>query len=273
MVKVILGGSILYLVANFFLTKAWKLLLQWFGEKRINFKESVRIYSRSQILKYIPGNIFYLPGRHLLGRQIGLDHGTLVGAATFEIIGIVSASSFFSILGILFIQGNKPQFSLLFALIVLILTLATPLIAKYLFSRWNIFQKFSVFQAVNLGNYPRLIAIWLVYICFFIITGIALLLTITAINGVENVVPLPVAFSIYATSWFLGFVTPGAPAGVGVRDGIIILTLSSFIGETNSIVVSIIMRVITTLGDVVFYFLGIMLGFCKGGNVDEGKKY
>ena len=73
------------------------------------------------------------------------------------------------------------------------------------------------------------------------------------VSGQWDGVPFYVAFSVFAISWFLGTVTPGAPAGVGVRESVIILLLSVHIGAQASILVSLLMRMVTLLADVVFY--------------------
>ena len=52
-----------------------------------------------------------------------------------------------------------------------------------------------------------------------------------------------------------GFVTVGAPAGIGVREAAIILALSGTMGEPTAITVALLFRVLTTLGDVLFFLL------------------
>jgi CDP-diglyceride synthetase len=47
---------------------------------------------------------------------------------------------------------------------------------------------------------------------------------------------------------------------VGVREGIMILTLSGYLGQPASVLISLIMRVITVAGDVLFYVCGLWLG-------------
>lgn len=76
-------------------------------------------------------------------------------------------------------------------------------------------------------------------------------------QGSWGMVPWLVTFSTFAISWFLGFITPGSPAGIGVREGVTILLLSNYLGEPASLAISLIMRVITVTGDVLFYLCGL----------------
>lgn len=256
---VVLSAGFVYLLANFFLVAAWWMLLKWFREDRLSFVANVGIYGRSQILKYIPGNIFSLPGRHLLSRQYGLNHGPLIGAATFEIAGLLAASSFISISGFLLAPGNISQISLPGAWGVLLLTLVAPLIAKYIFTRQVVLQRIPFLQTINWGNYSGLMVIWLIYLSFFALIGLVLAWVLSVLGAEWGAVPLVIVLSTYGISWLLGLITPGAPAGAGIREGVMILLLAKYIGEPHSVLISIVMRVITMLGDVLFYFIGIWL--------------
>ncbi|MBN2119189.1 MAG: hypothetical protein JW730_21645 [Anaerolineales bacterium] len=251
--------SLLYLLANLILVIAWKMLLHWFGEAQLSLIDGIRTYGQAQILKYIPGNIFSLPGRHLLSIQQGIEHGPLIGAAMFEIIGLLTTSSAVSILGILLNRGNVMRLSLLGAFIVFLLALASPFAIRYMLSREFVLKKLPVFQLMNWGDYSHLMGIWLLYFCFFMLTGLILFWITSAMQGSWGIAPWTVISSTFAVSWLLGFVTPGSPAGVGVREGIIILILSNYLGEPASVVISLIMRVITMTGDVLFYFCGLFL--------------
>lgn len=256
----VIGGGLAYLIANIILVLAWKMMLNWFGETQLSFPGVLRTYGRSQVLKYIPGNLLSLPGRHVLGIQQGMAHGPLIGAATFEIIGLLTAASLFSIMGILLDRGNNTGYSLLAVSTILLLALLSPLVIKYVLSREIVLKRLPVFRTLNWGGYSRLLGIWLLYLCFFAITGIVLFWAIGVMQGSWDLVPSPVVFSIFAVSWLLGFITPGSPAGVGVREGIMILILSSYLGGPASVLISLIMRIITIAGDVLFYFCGLGAG-------------
>lgn len=65
--------------------------------------------------------------------------------------------------------------------------------------------------------------------------------------------PIGTVFLVYAASWLAGMLTPGAPAGAGVRETILVLMLSGFIGEANSVLIALILRTVTVLGDAYFY--------------------
>ena len=57
------------------------------------------------------------------------------------------------------------------------------------------------------------------------------------------------AVGITALAWVAGYAVPGAPAGLGVREAVLLAGLSLMVGEAHAVVVVLLLRVVTTLGD------------------------
>jgi glycosyltransferase 2 family protein len=252
-----LGGGTIYLVGNFSLAFSWDRLLKWLGENSVHSKDNFLIYGRTQILKYIPGNFFSIPGRHILSHQKGIGHSPLIGSATLEIIGLLVASSLISITGIMLTTEQKVWVSVPVILSIFLLALLSPVILKKLHKLFFLFQKLTVFKQITQGSYFKLLKIWSSYLFFFLLTGVILWWVIVVIDSPKGNLPVSILFSAYATSWILGFITPGAPAGAGVREGVMILMLSTYMGNPKSILVVVLMRVVTMIGDVLFYVISL----------------
>ena len=58
---------------------------------------------------------------------------------------------------------------------------------------------------------------------------------------------------IVSISWLLGFIIPGAPAGLGVREYSLVLMLSTIMPISISISCSIIYRLLSLLSDVILF--------------------
>jgi len=65
--------------------------------------------------------------------------------------------------------------------------------------------------------------------------------------------------SLYTTAWLLGFLLPGAPGGIGVREAVFLLLLSGIYGQGVAAAMAVVMRAISILGDLVAFGLGILL--------------
>jgi uncharacterized membrane protein YbhN (UPF0104 family) len=54
----------------------------------------------------------------------------------------------------------------------------------------------------------------------------------------------------FASSWILGFVAPGAPAGLGIREAILSAWLSGALPAEQVVLLVVVLRIATTLGDL-----------------------
>jgi hypothetical protein len=63
--------------------------------------------------------------------------------------------------------------------------------------------------------------------------------------------------SAFAIAWVVGFVTPGAPAGIGVREALLLLMLSGSMGSVETSLLILALRIVTTLGDILCFVVGL----------------
>jgi len=82
------------------------------------------------------------------------------------------------------------------------------------------------------------------------------------VYGLSITVDIKRAFqvlSIFSLSWLAGFLTPGAPAGIGVREAVMIALMEGIIGTSNSLIISVLFRLVTITGDVMMFFMPFFL--------------
>lgn len=70
---------------------------------------------------------------------------------------------------------------------------------------------------------------------------------------------LPYVTSLYAMGWVIGFLTPWAPAGIGIRDGIFVWGLNAYMVAPFPVLVAIISRLITLVPDLFWAGLASVL--------------
>jgi len=67
-----------------------------------------------------------------------------------------------------------------------------------------------------------------------------------------QVVTLELGFAIiglYLLAWLAGFITPGAPSGLGIREVVMVMFLEDFVSITVLTTAMVMHRVLTILGD------------------------
>jgi hypothetical protein len=64
---------------------------------------------------------------------------------------------------------------------------------------------------------------------------------------------------LFAVAWLAGYVVPGAPGGLGVREAMMVLLLSPILGAGTAVGLGVTLRVTTTVGDAVAFLIGLWL--------------
>jgi hypothetical protein len=233
------GLVLVYGVANLLLVFAWRDLLNYLGIS-VDANWAVRTYGTSQLAKYVPGNIFQFAGRQAIGMTAGLPAWPLAKSALWE-LGVISATgSLFAIMVLPFFVGEITGSLALF--IFLVSVVVCVYVACRLFSPW-------VARAVSR------------YAVFLAISGIvfAAVLYLVAPSGPAVSSAFTVICGAYVVAWLAGLLTPGAPAGAGVRELVLYAILHSVVGKADLLTAIVLGRIVTVFGDVVFYLFSVCI--------------
>src|SRR3546814_1757751 len=90
---------------------------------------------------------------------------------------------------------------------------------------------------------------YLCYVANFALVGFGLWIVASVLVPGTAISPILLT-GAFASSWLIGFVTPGAPAGFGVREVVLSLWLSESMPASTVVVLVLALRIATTLGDV-----------------------
>lgn len=251
--------AVVYGCSGFLLAFGWWFILRG-GEKRsplLRWKVAWPIYAKTQIAKYIPGNIFHFAGRHVLAAKQGVPHSLLVAAAAIEIFMLLLASGLISLLALEELSLAKFQIKPEQARLAWAAFVCIAVVTLVLLSRRSALQKLIA----SLQWQPLLMA----QICYFLFSTLAAALffgltTITTGKPDQTAAHWPLIVGGYSFAWAGGLVTPGAPAGLGVREAILIALLSAALHEQPVLIAAMLFRVVTILGDNLFFLQAILFG-------------
>ncbi|MFQ6018435.1 MAG: hypothetical protein ACE5KF_09580 [Kiloniellaceae bacterium] len=255
---VVAAGATAYALSAFLLSAAWLKLLRWSGQEDAPTKQCLGLYARSQIAKYVPGNVFHIVGRHVMGRNLGFGHTAMLWAALLETVGLILAASVLALLGALvwLAPGGGPSPVTLAAIgaILLLVPFALAYGLPRLASARGLAGRVGDARDVVTGLIPA----YLLHVLFFLLCG-GILWGVAGTLGEPSLALLPPVVAAVATAWIAGFLTPGAAAGIGVREAVLIGALSGIIGEPESTLMAIAFRGITLSGDLLFFALSYPL--------------
>jgi uncharacterized membrane protein YbhN (UPF0104 family) len=113
---------------------------------------------------------------------------------------------------------------------------------------------------MRMRNVPYLLGYLMVAALCFILLGVFLRETLRVIDP-ASVSQLDIlrATVVFATAWLFGFLTPGAPAGIGAREAALVLLLSPIAGKEVSLAVAVLSRALSVLGDGIITLIGAAL--------------
>ncbi len=222
-----------YAGANLVLARAWAELLGHF-DSLPSRRQVVRIYAISQIGKYIPGNIFHLAGRQALGMAAGIPGWVLIKTTFWELALLSAAGAMIAVLALPLLLTSM-SVSVVGALSLLML---------------------SALIAISIAMPGRELrrALWL-YLAFLAIAALCFVLLLAWFCDCGLTTPWLwlAVMGAYVAAWLIGMLTPGAPAGFGIREVVLLFLLASVVAEGELLIAVLAGRVVTLVGDVLFY--------------------
>ena len=255
-------GFIIWSLAALFFTTASVLILPYSyvhmmasicpGDTGRNNRQLWSIYALTQIYKYLPGNIFHFVGRQLAVRRLGYRDGIIANASLIEMLSlamtaglcILAAGNFTlgEILKLLNLTARQWQY---LGLVVALTLVSISIVVWY-------FRKSGI--RINAVSFLKLL---LLHLCHFILASVGMLLILRGLDIAEASF-FPVLI-IYALAWILGTAMPGASAGIGVREAVIV-ALGYGLLATNLAVAALALRILTVSADAVIWGIGALIG-------------
>jgi glycosyltransferase 2 family protein len=239
-----------YAALSVLLVLVWATTLIAFAPGCIGARDAYVLYAITQIMKYIPSNVVHFVGRHVALRRRGVSHLALV-STVFGEAAILVCGACLTILAFQaevlpavygrFVRGE--QFSIFVAVGLTLSLCAIPIWLHGAGKR----RRISTHTHRRLV--PRLMVAFAAAAVFFAST--TLLISMISRLLLDN----PAGFDTSAVAatlagaWVVGFIVPGASAGIGVREAVVILSLSPAVGAGNAAVIATIYRIVTAGGD------------------------
>jgi uncharacterized membrane protein YbhN (UPF0104 family) len=241
--------ALLYGISGMLLALAWRELLLYLGVSA-GRRWAIGTYGVSQLAKYLPGNVFHLAGRQAIGVAAGIPAWPLAKSSIWE-LGTISVTG--SLFGLLVLPLLNPSVSEI---------LPTGLFAVALFVvLWIASRQLSshIARAVSL------------HAIFLALSGLlfAGVLTLTAHPRTSTGSLLVLLCGAYVTAWLAGLVTPGTPAGMGVREVVLYALLHALVIQKDLLTVILIARMVTVTGDLCFYFVASVFFVNQGRRQDN----
>lgn len=226
---------------------AWDRIsrLHGFGEGRhIN----LRMWSQSELLRYVPGNVWSVAARFKGATAGGVSHGgsaqALALEAFLQLAGAAIVASWF------WLGGWWKAVSLgLFAVLPFLLPKIMPRLWKLLRRKTELPPISSQQINVLIGMYTL---IWLVF-------GLANAALYYAFRTLP-LVNMGSLIGLNVAAWLIGFLSFITPMGLGVREVVIVKLFAPVVASGPASVVAVVSRLWLIVSEIVFFLVATIRG-------------
>jgi uncharacterized membrane protein YbhN (UPF0104 family) len=222
-------------VAKLGLTATAKLAADRFSDTR-SFGYFFYAYNSSQLAKYLPGGLWQYAGRVAIYRDGGFSFTAIRDALVAETAWTIAGAALVSIAALPLVPGimraldlretSEPIAYLMVAALVIAGAVAVLLPQ-------------SIRYGIKLLPNAR---IGVVQLLVWTTLGAHLSSLITACTGES--IPMYLAIGLFGFSYLAGYVVPFAPAGLGVREAVIVAGLSAFFPIDLAATIAVLSRLL-----------------------------
>lgn len=257
------GATLLYAGTIGLMGSAWTLLLRD-GNVRLPAWRLQTIYAIAQFGKYLPGNVGQHVGRVAIATAAGIPAATVLSTMLIELLWVAGVGAILTMMSVALFVGDDAAFQLhlnpAYLICAAILLPAAPWIGVLLLNRWfpELARKLAGSGSIVLPRFRTAMAVGLLILLCFLTFGVILKLQAEVVFSANNVQILELT-CLFAAAWLAGFLVPGAPGGLGVRELAMVLLLSPTLGESVAVGLGLTLRLITTLGDFSVFIFGCVM--------------
>jgi glycosyltransferase 2 family protein len=209
----LLAASMLVIVTYAILIEGWRRVLAAWGG-RLDYLPAARIWCLSNLGRYIPGNVWSLTAMGMMARERGLSGIAAAGSSVvMQLLTLASG------LGIVLLTGadliGKPPLIALAAVFLIAFILLAPRFLPRLVTWLGRVTGREIEE-------PRIPAgtIWVASLAAsasWVLYGVAFKLYAVGLLGAASGATMSY-IAVYTAAYILGFISPIAPAGLGVRE-------------------------------------------------------
>jgi hypothetical protein len=245
----------------------WRKYIVFFSKKDVLWRNAFVVYAQSNLGKYLPGNIGHYAERQLFGAALGIKQLHLAicsgvevlhtSFAGFMVVFIFGLNNIIEVIHRIF-----PFVNIVFSLLIVVFVVCILFsIIFFFFRKKKLFSEFIVI--IKDRNFCLLFLFAVMVSTILKILSGGILFLIIRGNILIEISNLPLVITAFSASWLIGFITPGVPGGIGIRESLLVLMLSPLIPAEVILPAAIIQRLAMILGEVLAWPLSLVIMRCR----------
>lgn len=220
----------------------------------VNSCEFIQVYLKTNIAKYIPGNIWHYYGRIVAAKNANVSTGAATLSVLLEPLLMAAAALIIVLVGSQF-MAEKTTIILLIVQLLGLLGVLCVLHPRFLNRATRLLGRIKAKKStddtpqavpLNLEQYP--LRPLLGELGFLGLRSTGFILTLFALNPL-NLSQIPLLLGAFSFAWLLGLVVPGAPGGLGVFEATAIALLQQHFPTAVLISATVVYRLVSILAE------------------------
>ncbi len=243
---------VITLLAHTFSGWVWTGILRGFKQP-VGRLWAIQVYLKTNIAKYLPGNVWHYYGRISAVTRVGGSVGVATLSVLLEPLLMAAAALIIALVSNGFgwiVTGSDPRtlglqiFALTMVLLGIHPRILNPVIQRLNRSKGNIGKT----EPVRIERYPLLPLLG--EMGFLGLRGTGFLFTFLVLIPVE-LNQIPQLLSAFSFAWLMGLIVPGAPGGLGVFEATAIALLDNHFSGALILTVVALFRIVSILAEVI----------------------
>lgn len=238
---------------------SWLLFTRSLSGQKIPYSAAMPVFTRSNIYKYLPGNVFQYVGRNQLAADMKISHVDVACATILDVFfcvfwtGVVSVILLGSKIAELLEKYGKNL--LIVGAAGVLFLIAAVVVVKLKFSDKVKGYLSRYAKAFEKNNRPQLFCGIFYYFAHNCVSAAMYLSCVALIVPQADTKELFVLTGAFLFAWIIGFVTPGAPGGIGIREGVMLFVCGDQFADRIVLFV-LVMRIASVFADVSAFLIG-----------------
>ncbi|EDX78830.1 hypothetical protein MC7420_7483 [Coleofasciculus chthonoplastes PCC 7420] len=238
------------LLAHIWSGWVWTWILQAFKQP-IEPRWALQVYLKTNVAKYLPGNVWHFYGRIAAVRGVGGS----VGAASISVLlepllmaaAALAIALFSGGLGWINTASDSRMWGLQILGLVVVLLGVHPRVLNPIVQRLSRSKKVTDTEEFTIERYPLLPLLG--EMGFLGFRGTGFLFTLLAVGSITPT-QIPSLLSAFSFAWLLGLVVPGAPGGLGVFEATAIALLDQQLPAAFILTGVALFRLVSILAEI-----------------------
>ncbi|MCR4795885.1 MAG: lysylphosphatidylglycerol synthase domain-containing protein [Ruminococcus sp.] len=241
----------------------WLVFTRSLSGRKIPFSTAMPVYTQSNLYKYLPGNVFQYVGRNQLAADMDISH---VDVACATVLDVLFCVFWTAVISVVMLGGQIAELMAKYGrnllivgavgiLLVILLILAVRLKFRDKFKAY--ISRYS--KAFAKGNRPMLLRGAFYYLLQNSVSAAMYFVCLSLIVPQAKTGELIALTGAFMFAWIIGFVTPGAPGGIGIREGVMLFVCGDKFADRIVLFV-LVMRIASIGADVAAFIIGKIFG-------------